>query len=472
MDEHQHTKGEREHVMNRNHPTSNQPADTVTPRRRVRTRAFATLAVLALLAAACGGDDAATPDAPAAPDAPAPSEDGGELTVWFAREYYVPPNIDEFEAATGISVTVDVQPDDDLFQQLIRMADAGQQMPDIVHLDGFLLPVVAGAGVVIPIQDVVDQWAADDPDGFAEIYDATWEEGTHDGVLYGMANSASMEEVFFRNDWLEEAGVTDAPTTWDEVLDAARAIKQVQPGATAFGWWAARGNGANHVFASMTAMGVEFDGSTPNLQSPAGEYWISFIQTLAREELLSREAIAWSDDEMRGGFVGSNVGMMLDSAPTSLDAEEAGLVAGENFLLVPMPTSQSGTAAEGVITAPARSFFLTSDAEARGNVDAAGLFLRFIMDPSTALQVMIQGGDPARTDAVLGDSAALAEWMPVWDDDNVEAFADLGVFPIDVHFPASEEVMERFNEFVVDNPDLDPAAIAAQWQAEFDAVRG
>jgi ABC-type glycerol-3-phosphate transport system substrate-binding protein len=445
--------------------------EAATPRRRRRSRLLAATAVLALLLAACGGDTAA-PDAPDAPDAPEPSGDGGELTVWFAREYYVPPNIDEFEAATGISVTVDVQPDDDLFQQLIRMADAGQPMPDIVHLDGFLLPVVAGAGVIVSIQDVVDQWAADDPDGFAEIYDATWEEGMHDGVLYGMANSASMEEVFYRSDWLEEAGVTDAPTTWDEVLDAARAIQQVQPDVTAFGWWAARGNGANHVFASMTAMGVEFDGSTPNLQTPAGEYWISFVQTLAREGLLSNEAIAWSDDEMRGGFVGSNVGMMLDSAPTSLDAEEAGLVADENFRLVPMPISQSGTTDEGVITAPARSFFVTSDAEERGTKDAAGLFLRFIMDPGTALQVMIQGGDPARTDAVLGDPAALAEWMPVWDDDNVEAFAELGVFPIDASFPASEEVMERFNEFVVDNPDMDPAAVAEEWQAEFDAVRG
>ena len=67
----------------------------------------------------------------------------------------------------------------------------------------------------------------------------------------------------------------------------------------------------------MTAMGVKFDGSVPDLKSEAGQYWINWVQTLAREGLASKEAIAWNDDNMRGGFIGSNIGMMLDSAPTA-----------------------------------------------------------------------------------------------------------------------------------------------------------
>jgi ABC-type glycerol-3-phosphate transport system substrate-binding protein len=76
------------------------------------------------------------------------------------------------------------------------------------------------------IQDIVDQWKADDPEGFAQIYESTWDDGMWNGELVGMANTASMEEVYFRTDWLAEGGVTGAPETWDDVLDFARAIKK------------------------------------------------------------------------------------------------------------------------------------------------------------------------------------------------------------------------------------------------------
>lgn len=434
-----------------------------SPIRRGYRRGLTVLAALALVATAWGGGQAAA------------SEDKkvNELTIWFAREYTVPSKaqLDAFTKRTGIKLTVDVQPDDNLFAQLIRMKKAGLKLPDVVHLDGFLRPVVAEAGVVVPIQDVIDQWAKDDPKGFAQTYDANWKEGMWGGKLVGMANSASMEEVYFRTDWLKEAGITGAPKTWDDVLDFARAIKKVQPDSVPFGWWAQRGAGANHVFASMTAMGVKFDGSVPNLQSEAGKYWINWIQTLAREGLASGDAIAWNDDNMRGGFVGSKIGMMLDSAPTALDAEEAGLKPKVNFDLVPMPTSRTGNDQEGVITAPARTFFITADAAGRGAKDEAGLALRFLMQPDVALGLMLAGADPHRTAAVLDDPAALKQWVPLWGKANVAAFAKMGVFPVDTDFPSAEDVMERFNEFVISNPDKDPAAVAAEWQVKFNAIR-
>jgi ABC-type glycerol-3-phosphate transport system substrate-binding protein len=401
-------------------------------------------------------------------------QDVSELTIWFAREYTVPSRDlrNAFADATGIELSVDVQPDDNLFSQLIRMRDAGLKLPDIVHLDGFLRPVVAEAGIVAPIQDVIDQWAADDPDGFSQVYSATWDDAKWNGELVGMANTGSMEEVYFRSDWLAEAGVSGAPQSWDEVLDFARAIKGVKPDVVPFGWWAKRGEGANLFFSSMSAMGVKFDGSVPDLKGEGGQYWISFVQTLAGEGLISPQAVAWNEDDMRGGYVASNIGMMLDSAPTSVDAQGAGLVPGTHFNIVPMPTSRHGGSVDGVLVAPARTFFITADAVERGAKDEAGLVFRFLMQPDVALELMLAGADPHRTDAVLKDSDALQQWLPIWDEDNVAAFSSMGSFPVDLDFPAAEDVMERFNEFVVSNPDMDPKAVAEEWQAKFDAIRG
>ena len=321
-------------------------------------------------------------------------QDVTELTVWFAREYTVPSpeKLAAFAEETGITLTVDVQPNDNLFTQLIRMRDAELTLPDIVHLDGFLRPVVATAGVVVPIQDVVDEWEAEDPEGFSEVYEATWNDAMWDGQLYGMANTASMEEVFFRTDWLEEAGVTGSPETWDDVLDFARAIKEVRPDVVPFGWYAQRGNGANLMYSMMSAMGVPFDGSIPDLNSEGGQYMISFLQTLVREELVSSDVAAWNDDNMRGGYVASNIGVMLDSAPTSIGLNDAGLEAGVNFDIVPMPTSRSGEEPSGTLVSPARTFFVTSGAVERGAKDEAGLVLRFLMQPDVALELMLFGG--------------------------------------------------------------------------------
>lgn len=396
-----------------------------------------------------------------------------ELTVWFAREYTVPSpeKLEAFAAETGITLTVDVQPNDNLFTQLIRMRDAGLDLPDIVHLDGFLRPVVAEAGVVVPIQDIVDAWKAEDPEGYAQIYQSTWDDGMWNGALVGMANTASMDEVYYRIDWLTEAGVTDAPETWDDVLELARAIKKVRPDAVPLGWWAQRGNGANSMYTTMAAMGVPFDGSVPDLRSEAGQYMITFLQTLAREGLVSPDVGAWNDDNMRGGYVASNIGIMLDSAPTSIDLIGAGLEPGVNFEIVPLPLSRSGEAPTGVLASPARTFFVTSGAVDRGAKDEAGQVLRFLMQPDVALEVMLAGTDPHRTDAVLADPEAVAQWMPVWDEVNIAAFRGQGMFPVDLDFPAAEDVSERLNEFIMANPDMDPMAVADQWQAEYEAIR-
>lgn len=403
----------------------------------------------------------------------AEDQDVTEMTVWFAREYTVPSpeKLEAFAEETGITLTVDVQPNDNLFTQLIRMRNAGLELPDIVHLDGFLRPVVAESGVVVSIQEIVDAWEAEDPEGFAQIYPSTWADGMWNDELVGMANTASMEEVFFRTDWLEEAGVTGAPETWDDVLDYARAIKEVRPDVVPFGWWAQRGAGANLMYSLMSSMGVPFDGSVPDLRSEGGQYMIDFLQTLVRDELVSPDVAAWNDDNMRGGYVASNIGMMLDSAPTSVGLQDAGLEPGVNFQIVPLPTSRSGEEASGTLVSPARTFFVTSGAEERGAMDEAGEVLQFLMQPDIALELMLLGADPHRTDAVLGDPDALEQWLPIWDEDNVAAFRGQGMFPVDLDFPTAEDVVERFNEFLMTNEDMDPAAVAEQWQAEFEAIR-
>ena len=121
-------------------------------KRISRLRLFALLAMLALGAAACGGG-AETPEGEASDGAAggeggaeevtscADNEEEAELLVWGSRDYYVPPALAEGvnELHPNITINTDVQSNDDILQQLQRMKDAGQKMPDIVHDDTFLV---------------------------------------------------------------------------------------------------------------------------------------------------------------------------------------------------------------------------------------------------------------------------------------------------------------------------------------------
>ena len=71
----------------------------------------------------------------------------------------------------------------------------------------------------------------------------------------------------------------------------------------------------------------------------------------------------------------------------------------------------------------------------------------------------------------MGNEEAVAEWLPIWDEDNIAAFRGQGMFPVDLDFPSAEDLVERFNEFLMSNPDMDPVAVAAEWQPQFDAIR-
>ena len=58
--------------------------------------------------------------------------------MWFTQEEGT-PSFDDFEAEhPNITVNVDIIPSDDTFEQLLRMQDAGEPLPDVIRFDGFL----------------------------------------------------------------------------------------------------------------------------------------------------------------------------------------------------------------------------------------------------------------------------------------------------------------------------------------------
>ena len=87
------------------------------------------------------------------------------------------------------------------------------------------------AEYIAPLADVVGPGRTRSWDGWAQINDAVQAIASFDGDRYGIPQGTDGRVIFFNKDIFERPGCpTDwQPATIDEVLEAARTIKESQP---------------------------------------------------------------------------------------------------------------------------------------------------------------------------------------------------------------------------------------------------
>jgi multiple sugar transport system substrate-binding protein len=427
--------------------------------------------IVALVAAACGGDT--TTDSTEAPSegttdgssdttAVSPSDEPVEISIWFTQEEGT-PSFDDFEAENpNVTVAVDIIPSDNTFEQLLRMQDAGEQLPCVIRFDGFLKAGMTDAGILRPIDDLVALWEEEDPESFAKTVDSTFESTMWDGQVMGMAYDASMDQLYYRADWWEDAGleVPWQPETNAELLEALRLIKEQQPDSIPWAMFGAQGEGVNYLFAHLAAAGVPFDGATPQLESEQGLAMIEWYQTVVREGLTSPDVLAIGGDEAVGLFLGGRAANIIESIGLANDLEGVdGMAFEDQWLLATLPYENGG-----VQVANPWTFGITTGCEAPYE---ASLVLRYLMEDEIALEV--SRDNIVRHTAVF-ESDVIPELYPALLPEHIEILASAEGFPTDVNFFEVEDVLERFMQDVIQNPDASPADLAATWQAELNEV--
>lgn len=114
------------------------------------------------------------------------------------------------------NVTIEMQtfPYDEYWTKFTASIQAGSG-PEIAYTYFGILPGWAKSGFIIPLADDLSAEIDQNDFPFAQI---TKFEGTQYGVLTSIRNFA----LFYNKDLLDEAGITEIPTTWDEFADAAQ----------------------------------------------------------------------------------------------------------------------------------------------------------------------------------------------------------------------------------------------------------
>ncbi|GAA1409558.1 solute-binding protein [Glutamicibacter uratoxydans] len=185
-------------------------------KRSKRTAALALSAAAALLLTSCGfsGDKGGSNTA-----------EGGQTTLEMLVPTYSTGTkalwegvIKDFEAEhSDIKIDLEVQSWENI-ENVLKTKLQGNQAPDIYN--GGAFAEYAAEGLLAPATDIASQATIDD---FQPTFaDAEKFEGTQ----YGLPLIASARALFYNEDLMKEAGVTEVPKTWDELYDASKAISE------------------------------------------------------------------------------------------------------------------------------------------------------------------------------------------------------------------------------------------------------
>ena len=185
--------------------------------------------VMVLSLCACGSSAENTPEATSASgssQAEATTAQAEEVTiVWgdwmLSEDAYVGiygAMVENFDAAyDNITVETYTQPYSSYLDQLLIASAAGNG-PDVAHIKAEWLPQFLALGVVKDLYPYASEELLSD---FSESSIAA---ATVDGKLVGMPWFCNAYAMFYNKDLLEKAGITELPTSMDELMEAAEKI--------------------------------------------------------------------------------------------------------------------------------------------------------------------------------------------------------------------------------------------------------
>jgi multiple sugar transport system substrate-binding protein len=381
-------------------------------------------------------------DADAAEDTAAAS---GDVTIWYyweteGHQEALNHIIEEFNnSQSNITVEAKYVPYADFTKQLSIGASA-DELPDLVILDNPDHASYAAMGIFADLTGRFD---------VSTYYDGPVNSCTLDGKLYGVPFGSNDLLLFYNEDMLEAADC-EVPTTWDELLEVAKAC--TTDTVSGFAHCALQNEEGTFNFLPW----VWSTGATSyEIDSEGGVKALSFIKELVDSGAMTKEAINWTQGDTMNQFVSGNLAMMINGTwqiPTM--REEADI--NWNVAAIPMDTYQaSGLGGENYAVI------------AGGNEEAAIEFLQYATSDEVCLYMMDAMG-------YISADSTIAETQ--FEGDEVyQAFVDEMQYaqargPLPEWPEISDAISLAFNKVITG--DSSPEDAAAEAQATIDSVLG
>ncbi|MGW6793389.1 extracellular solute-binding protein [Streptomyces chartreusis] len=316
-------------------------------------------------------------------------------------------------------------PDSEYYTKLQQMLRSPKTAPDLVYEDTFLINSDITSGYLKPLDPYLAKWQ--DWNQFIDTAQAAAK--GEDGKTYGVPDGTDTRGLWFSKDVFKKAGLPAdwQPKTWNDVLDAARTVKEKVPGVIPLNVYTGKpvGEAATMQTFEMLLYGTN-DGTADPLYDKSAKKWVagskgfkdslSFVETVYKEKLGPEVSDALDPNvgtRVRGEWLPKGkLGIALDGSWLPQDwlpgsghewpewSEELGLAA--------MPT-QNGQAPGKVSMSGGWTWSIPAKA---GNPDLAFEFIKTMQTKANAQKWYIANSgiavrkdvadDPSYTDAQPG----------------------------------------------------------------------
>lgn len=369
----------------------------------------------------------------------------GDVEIWYyweteGHQKALSHIIEEFNASQdAITVSAKYVPFAD-FKKQLSIGAAADALPDLVILDNPDHAAYAAMGVFADITDKFD---------VSTYYPGPVNSCTLDGKLYGVPFGSNDLVLFYNEDMLAAAGC-EVPTTWDELLEVAKACSNDK--VSGFAHCSLPNEEGTFNFLTW----VWSTGATAyEMNSEGGIKALTQVKKMVDEGAMTLEAINWTQGDTMNQFISGNLAMMINGtwqiptmrsevpdlkwnvAPIPQDKVQASGLGGENYAVI-----------------------------AGGNEAAAIEFLKYATSKDVCLYMMNAMG-------YISSDSTIAEGQ--FEGDPIyQVFVDEMQYanargPLPTWPQISDAISLAFNEVMTGS---DPAEAAAKAQATIDSILG
>ncbi|KQZ85135.1 sugar ABC transporter substrate-binding protein [Microbacterium sp. Root166] len=238
-----------------------------------------------------------------------------------------------------ISVNLEVQSWDNL-ESVIATKIQGGEAPDIYN--GGPFAGFAADELLYPAEEVVS------PETFSDFQESFVANAEVDGTAYALPLIASARALFVNNALLEQAGVAAAPTTWDELLDAAVKVSALGGGVAGYGMPLGSEEAQAEAAVWLWGGGGTFgDADAITIDDPSNLPGAEQIKKMIDAGATQADPGSTDRSPLMDIFVQGKIGMQVGLPPTVGQIEEGN--PDLDYSIVPIPTESGDPITVGVM---------------------------------------------------------------------------------------------------------------------------